>query len=81
MTHKERTLLSTTEAAAYLGMKRSYLYKLMMRRVIPYFKPNGKICFFDKDDLDQWLTNVRVASQAEIDAQAAQYITNKRMGV
>ena len=40
-------LISTVEAAKFLGIKVSYLHKLMMRRVIPYYKPNGKLCFFD----------------------------------
>lgn len=56
----ERNLLTTTEAAKYLGLKPSYLYKLVMRRAIPYYKPNGKLCFFSKADLDTWLTNIRV---------------------
>lgn len=73
----ERNLLTTTEAAKYLGLKPSYLYKLMMRRAIPYYKPNGKLCFFSKADLDTWLTNIRVKSQAEIDSDAAQYLVNR----
>lgn len=32
------SMLTPTEAAEYLGIKLSYLYKLMMRRVIPYYK-------------------------------------------
>jgi len=74
----ERNLLTTTEAARYLGLKPSYLYKLMMRRSIPYYKPNGKLCFFSKEDLDAWLTNIRVKSQAEIDSDAAGYLVNRR---
>lgn len=35
----ERNLMTTTEAARYLGVKPSYLYKMMMRRAIPYYKP------------------------------------------
>ena len=73
----ERNLLTTTEAAKYLGLKPSYLYKLMMRRAIPNYKPNGKLCFFSKADLDTWLTNIRVKSQAEIDSDAAQYLVNR----
>lgn len=73
----ERNLLTTTEAAKYLGLKPSYLYKLMMRRAIPYYKPNGKLCFFSKADLDTWLTNIRVKSQAEIGSDAAQYLVNR----
>lgn len=74
----ERNLLTTTEAAKYLGLKPSYLYKLMMRRAIPYYKPNGKLCFFSKADLDTCLTNIRVKSQTEIDSDAAQYLVNHR---
>lgn len=74
----ERNLLTTTEAARYLGLKPSYLYKLMMRRAIPYYKPNGKLCFFSKEDLDAWLTNIRVRSQQEIDSDAAQYLVKRR---
>ena len=69
----ERDLMTTTEAARYLGLKPSYLYKLMMRRAIPYSKPGGKLCFFAKADLDAWLTRVRVKSQSEIDSEAARY--------
>ncbi len=69
----ERDLMTTTEAAQYLGLKPSYLYKLMMRRAIPYYKPGGKLCFFAKADLDAWLTRVRVKSQSEIDSEAARY--------
>ena len=49
----ERNLMTTTEAARYLGLKPSYLYKMMMRRAIPYYKPGGKLCFFAKEDLDE----------------------------
>lgn len=69
-----RKLLTPTEAAAYLGIKVSYLYKLMMRRAIPYFKPGGKLCFFQVEDLDKWLTSVRVASSDELESQAQAYI-------
>lgn len=66
----ERNLMTTTEAARYLGLKPSYLYKMMMRRAIPYYK----LCFFAKEDLDAWLKRVRVKSQVEIDSEASHYL-------
>lgn len=33
-----KDLLTTVEAAEYLGLKKSYLYKLMMKKKIPYYK-------------------------------------------
>ena len=73
----ERNLMTTTEAAKYLGLRPSYLYKLMMRRAIPYYKPNGKLCFFAREDLDAWLRRVRVKSQDEIDSVAARYLVGR----
>jgi len=49
----------------------------MMRRVIPYYKPNGKLCFFDKAELEAWMKNIRVASQEELDREAQKYILNR----
>lgn len=73
----ERNMMTTTEAARYLGVKPSYLYKMMMRRAIPYYKPGGKLCFFAKEDLDAWLKRIRVKSQDEIDSEAARYLANR----
>ena len=70
----ERNLMTTTEAARYLGLKPSYFYKMMMRRAIPYYKLGGKLCFFAKEDLDAWMKRVRVKSQDEIDSEASRYL-------
>ncbi len=75
----ERGLLTTTEAAQYLGVKPSYLYKMMMRRAIPYYKPGGKLCFFSRKDLDAWLTSIRIKSQSEIESEAARYIVSREI--
>ena len=73
----ERNLMTTTEAARYLGLKPSYLYKMMMRRAIPYYKPGGKMSVFANEDLDAWLKRVRVKSQAEIDSEASRYLVSR----
>ena len=77
--NSERGLLTTTEAAHYLGVKPSYLYKMMMRRAIPYYKPGGKLCFFSRDDLDAWLTSIRIKSQNGIESEAARYIVSREI--
>ena len=77
---EKKQLIPTAEAAEFLGLKVSYLHKLMMRRVIPYYKPNGKLCFFDKAELEAWQKNIRIASQTELDQQAQAYIVGHRKG-
>lgn len=74
----KRKLLNSQEAADYLGFSLSYFRKMMMKRVIPMYKPSGKLCFFDPDDLDAYLTSVRISSQSEIDSEAARYLANKK---
>lgn len=43
------------EACAYLGYAPSYLYKLTYKNVIPHYKPTGKMIFFSKSELDEWI--------------------------
>ena len=74
----KRNLMTTAEAAEYIGVKKSYLMKLMMKKAIPYFKPNGKLCYFDEADLDHWLRRVRIPSEEELDQQAQKYPVNRK---
>lgn len=69
-------LLTTLEAAEHLGIKRSYLNKLMMQKEIPYYKPHGKLCFFDVEDLDNWLRRVRISSNEEIEQKVQDKMIN-----
>ena len=52
---KDDRPLSFKEACAYLGFAPSYLYKLTYRKVIPHYKPTGKMLFFSKCELDEWI--------------------------
>lgn len=52
---KDDKPLSFKEACAYLGYKPSYLYKLTAKKLIKCYKPSGKILFFSKLELDEWI--------------------------
>ena len=52
---KEDKPLNFKEACTYLGYAPSYLYKLTYKNVIPHYKPTGKIIFFSKNELDEWI--------------------------
>ena len=43
------------QAAEYLGFSHSYLYKLTSRKIIPCHRPTGKMLFFSKAELDDWI--------------------------
>ena len=50
-----KEVLTSDEAARYMGISKSYLYKLTMLRKIPHYKPMGKMCYFNRMELEQWL--------------------------
>lgn len=65
-----KEVLTSDEAAKYMGVSKSYLYKLTMRQQIPHFKPMGKMCYFNRMELEQWLQSNRVATTTEIEQKA-----------
>ena len=68
-----KAVLTVDEAARYMGISRSTLYKMMMRREIPFSKPGGKMCFFNRAEVEAWLMSNRVATADEIRDQAQAY--------
>lgn len=52
---KHHQPLNFNQAADYLGFSHSYLYKLTSRKIIPCHRPTGKILFFSKQELDEWV--------------------------
>lgn len=67
-------MLNTQEAAAFLGLTVGYLRKLTMQKKIPYYKPFGNKCYFDKDELLGVLRTNRVQTAEEIERQATNYV-------
>lgn len=72
-----KEVLTSDEAARYMGISKSYLYKLTMRQQIPHYKPMGKLCYFNRAELEQWLQSNRVSTDAEISQQAQTYCMRK----
>jgi len=65
-----KEVLTSDEASKYLGVSKSCLYKLTMSRTIPHYKPNGKLCYFRRKELDSWIMSNRVATDEELEARA-----------
>ena len=72
-----KEVLTSDEAAKYMGVSKSYLYKLTMKQQIPHYKPMGKMCYFNRLELEQWLQSNRVSTSTEISQQAQTYCMKK----
>jgi len=65
--------LTFDQACDYTGISRSYMYKLTARGEIPFSKPKGKLIFFSREKLDNWLLNNSHSSKDEIRQQSVNY--------
>ncbi len=74
-----KNVLTIDDAAVLTGMSKSHLYKLTCSKQIPFYRPNGKLVYFDRQELEGWLKQNRVTTQAEAEQQAIAYVmTHKK---
>lgn len=55
-----KEVLSVEEAARFMDIARSSLYKMTSDRSIPFYRPNGKMIYFEKADILDWIRKNRV---------------------
>jgi excisionase family DNA binding protein len=78
-----KNILSFDEASEFLNLSKSYLYKLTSSGQIPHYKPQGKMLYFEKSELENWLrqnpikTNQQVQQEAEVYLMKAKGRRNK----
>lgn len=74
------------KACMYIGISESMLYKLTSGKEIPHYKPRGKMIYFAKEELDDWLLRnceptvdeaVRMANEA---AATQPFFNQRRYG-
>ena len=71
MVFMNKNVLSFEEASRFLNLSKSYLYKLTSGNLIPHYKPQGKMLYFEKAELEAWLRQNPIKTSAQI-AQEAQ---------
>lgn len=75
MLQSQKNVLTFDEGASYLGVSHSCLYKWTMARIVPHYKPRGKMIYFKLAELEEWLLQNRITPAYEIEAKASKYIT------
>ena len=73
-----KEILNFNEACTFLNYSRSYLYKLTHSRQIAHYKPNGKMIYFTRSELETWLLRNRVKPISEIEQNAIDYVVNNK---
>ena len=73
--YTQKSVLTFDEAAKFTGLSKSYLYKLTSTGKIAFYKPHGKLIYFEKAELEKWLLQNRVTPADELEQQATSYVT------
>ena len=72
-----KDVLTLSDVAMLTGLSKSYLYQLTCARQIPYYRPNGKQIYFDKEEVKSWMKRNRVNSVEEDEQKALAYVMTK----
>lgn len=70
-----KDILNMKEVCQYLDISQSLLYKLTCSGEIPHFKPRGKMIFFEKKELIEWIKKSNLLS-SEITKGSSKSISN-----
>ena len=73
-----KNVLNFYEACKFLSLSKSYLYKLTSTGQIPHYKPLGKMIYFEKSILEEWLRQNPVKTQTQIASEAQKYLLNRK---
>ncbi len=68
-----KEMLTLDEAAEYLGASKSLLYKMTASRAITHYKPNGRVIYIERTELDELLRSNPVYSKKVLERQALAY--------
>lgn len=74
----QKEILNLNELCGYTGYEKSYIYKLTSKRKIPHYKtPGGKSIFFKREEINDWLTQIKIKTNDEIQNEAT--LINQRI--
>jgi len=76
--YQTKNILNFDEASKFLGMSKSSLYKMTSQSVVPHFKPQGKLIYFEREELENFLRQNPVKTQEQIAREAQKYIMSNK---
>ena len=71
-----KNVLTIDDVVTLTGLSKSHIYKLTCNHQIPFYKPNGKYVYFERKEVEAWMLQNRVETQAETEAKALAYVVN-----
>ena len=71
----QKNVFNFSELKSYTNLSKSYLYQLTSTGGIPCYKPNGKLLYFKREEVEDWMLSNRRATNIELDELASTHIS------
>lgn len=71
-----KNVLDVDDVVVLTGLSKGFVYKLTCRKEIPHYKPNGKLLYFDRQEIESWMKQNRVNTIEEAEQTASKYLIN-----
>jgi len=68
-----KSVLTIDDVALLTGISKSTLYKMTCKKQLPHYKPNSKLLFFDRKEIEEWAKQNRVLTTEEAEQKALAY--------
>ena len=75
-----KDMFTPEEAAKYLGVSLSHLYRLTSNNEITKYKPSGKLMYISKDELNKWMQNNEIPSNEKVERLAREKAEELKKG-
>lgn len=62
----EKEIMSVNDLVEMLQLSKSAIYKLTFNRIIPFYKPAGKMMYFKRSEIMEWINRGRVEPANEV---------------
>lgn len=72
--NQNKEILTLGDAASFLGLSKSYLYKMTAKGEIPFYRPLGKVMYFERSALLEWIRSRPGKTQESIAVAATRYV-------
>jgi excisionase family DNA binding protein len=69
-----KNVLTVEDVALLTGMSKSWIYQLTSSHQIPYHKPNNRLIYFDRKEIEEWMLQNRIGTTKEAEMAANSYI-------
>jgi excisionase family DNA binding protein len=76
----QKQILNFEEFCTYANISKSFGYKLTSKGRVPHYKPSGKMVYFNRIEVENWLQRNPVKTVEQIDNESSTYVTLNKKG-